>query len=80
MYRDAWLIMHNDLYVSNSLAVDKVAGGGVFVHYDNLSEKSVDILIDIDIENEGKKRKVDCILDLFYLDMKKSGVDKKNID
>ena len=80
MYRDAWLIMHNDLYVSNSLAVDKVAGGGVFVHYDNLSEKSVDILIDIDVENEGKKRKVDCILDLFYLDMKKGGVDKKNIE
>ena len=41
----------------NSLAVDKVAGGGVFVHYDNLSEKSVDILIDIDVENEGKKEK-----------------------
>ena len=49
--------MHNDLYVSNSLAADKVAGGGVFVHYDNLSEKSVDILIDIDVENEGKKKK-----------------------
>ena len=27
-----------------------------------------------------KKKKVDCILDLFYLDMKKGGVDKKNIE
>ena len=45
------------IYMFQIQAVDKVAGGGVFVHYDNLSEKSVDILIDIDIENEGKKEK-----------------------
>jgi beta-galactosidase len=56
IYRDAWLITHNEIYVTNSIAANKVAGGGVFVHYENLSEKFADVLVDLDIANEGKAK------------------------
>lgn len=65
IYRDAWLITHNDTYVTHSTAAAKVAGGGVFVHYENLTEKSVDVFVDIDIENEGKQKMAFVQLDLL---------------
>ncbi|WP_281613082.1 sugar-binding domain-containing protein [Flammeovirga sp. SubArs3] len=53
IYRDVWLITHNEVYVTHPLAVDKVAGGGVFVHFDDLTEESVKVFVDVDIANEG---------------------------
>ena len=31
--------------ITDAIEADKVAGGGVFVHYDNISEESADIFI-----------------------------------
>ena len=47
-----------DVYVSHPLAVDKIAGGGVFVHFENLSEKSVEIIVKADVVNESKSNLV----------------------
>ena len=68
IYRDAWLITHNHTYVTHPTASEKVAGGGVFVHYENLSEKSVDVFVDVDVKNEGKKKTVFVQLDLLDSD------------
>jgi beta-galactosidase len=68
IYRDAWLITHNHTYVTHPTAAEKVAGGGVFVHYENLSEKSVDVFVDVDVKNEGKKKTVFVQLDLLDSD------------
>lgn len=68
IYRDAWLITHKHTYVTHPTAVEKVAGGGVFVHYENLSEKSVDVFVDVDVKNEGKKKTVFVQLDLIDSD------------
>ncbi|MDG1667768.1 MAG: glycoside hydrolase family 2 TIM barrel-domain containing protein [Opitutae bacterium] len=64
IYRDAWLITHNTTYVTHPLAVDKVAGGGVFVHYEDLSEASARVLVDTDIANEGTAKIVHLRLEL----------------
>ncbi len=64
IYRDVWLITHNDVYVTHPLAVDKVAGGGLFVHYEDLSEKSVRVLVDTDVANDGEARDVLVHLEL----------------
>lgn len=64
IYRDAWLITHNDTYVTHPLAVDKVAGGGVFVHYEDLSEASAKVLVEIDIANESSAKTVSVDLEL----------------
>ena len=68
IYRDAWLITHNHTYVTHPTAAEKVTGGGVFVHYENLSEKSVEVFVDIDVKNEGKKKTVFVQLDLLDSD------------
>ena len=74
IYRDVWLITHNDVYVTHPLAVDKIAGGGVFVHCENLSEKSAEVFIDVDIANEGPSKKVS--LELRLEDFKETVVAK----
>ena len=64
IYRDAWLITHNDTYVTHPLAVDKVAGGGVFVHYEDLSEQSARVCINTDIANESTAKTIQLQLEL----------------
>lgn len=51
IYRDVWLIATNNIYITNPNEVNKVAGGGVFVHYENLSKKKVNIITQTDIAN-----------------------------
>ncbi|MEP3389234.1 MAG: glycoside hydrolase family 2 TIM barrel-domain containing protein [Reichenbachiella sp.] len=55
IYRDVWLLATNDLYVTNPNMTNKVAGGGLFVRYENLSEKSVEVITKTDIANDSKK-------------------------
>ena len=42
----------------------------MFVHYENLSEKSVDVFVYVDVNNEGKKKTVFVQLDLLDSDGK----------
>ena len=49
MYRDVWLIGKSPLHLTDAIESNEVAGGGVFLHYDNISEKSADVLIDVEI-------------------------------
>ena len=39
IYRDVWLIAKNKVAITDALEENKVAGGGLFVHYANISEK-----------------------------------------
>ncbi|RZO88076.1 MAG: glycoside hydrolase family 2 protein [Kiritimatiellaceae bacterium] len=64
IYRDVWLLTHNNVYVTHPLGVDQVAGGGVFVHYEEVSEKSARVLVDIDVANEGAERNVSVVVEL----------------
>ena len=58
IYRDAWLITHNKTYITHPLAANKVAGGGVFVHYEDLSEASSRVHVELDIANEDRAKTV----------------------
>lgn len=51
MYRDVWLIGTSPIHITDAVEAGKVAGGGVFLHYDNISEKSADVFCDVDVEN-----------------------------
>ena len=35
IYRDVWLIAHNNVSITDAIEANKTAGGGVFVHFDN---------------------------------------------
>lgn len=55
IYRDCWLIATDkDTYITDPNMIDKVAGGGVFVSFSNVSEQTAMIDIATDIAGVGK--------------------------
>ena len=50
MYRDVWLIGKSAVAITDAIERNQVAGGGVFIHYDNITEKSADVFIDVEVE------------------------------
>ena len=52
IYRDVWLVSTGQTYITNSNTANKVAGGGVFINYEKLSESSVDVNIKSHVANE----------------------------
>ena len=49
MYRDVWLIGKSSVAITDAIERNKVAGGGVFLHYDHISEKSADVFINVEV-------------------------------
>ena len=59
IYRDVWMIAKSPVAITDPVEAGRVAGGGVFVHFDNISDKNADVLVNTDVANSGNKsRKV----------------------
>ena len=69
IYRDVWLVSTNTVFVSNPNAVDKISGGGVFVHFDNVSGNKADVIVEVDVQNSDKLNK-DIHLEVQLIDKK----------
>ena len=54
MYRDVWLIGKSPTHITDAVERGQVAGGGVFVHYANISEQSADVFINVEVEGDGR--------------------------
>ncbi len=56
MYRDVWMIATNEVHITDAVTERHItAGGGVFLHYDNISDSQADIYVDTEIGNDGLK-------------------------
>lgn len=55
IYRDVWMIGKSSVAITDALEADKVAGGGVFVHFDNISGKKAEVYVDTEVHNSGKR-------------------------
>lgn len=55
IYRDVWLICKNQISVTDAIESNKVAGGGLFVHFDNISKNSADVYVQAEIQNKTPK-------------------------
>ena len=55
IYRDCWLIAHKDVFITDPNYENTVAGGGVFVSYDHVSEASAEVRVDVQVKNEQSK-------------------------
>ncbi|MEG1999638.1 MAG: glycoside hydrolase family 2 TIM barrel-domain containing protein, partial [Bacteroidales bacterium] len=53
IYRDCWLIACNDIYITDPNYEKEVAGGGLFVAYDKVSEASAEMLLQLHLRNDG---------------------------
>ncbi|MDR2814237.1 MAG: glycoside hydrolase family 2 [Prevotellaceae bacterium] len=55
IYRDAFLVVTSPLHITDPSYTDKVAGGGVFVQYGNVTRRQADLSVSTDVANEGDK-------------------------
>ena len=55
IYRDVWLIAKNKVAITDVNEENKVAGGGLFVHYANISEKSAEVFVNTEVRNNDNK-------------------------
>ena len=55
IYRDVWMICKNKVSITDPIEANETAGGGVFVHYDNISTKSADVFVNTELKNNGAK-------------------------
>ena len=55
VYRDVWLIAKNKVAITDALEENKVAGGGIFVHYANISDKSAEVFVNTEVRNNDSK-------------------------
>jgi beta-galactosidase len=52
IYRNVWLIVKEKLYISNAIAANKTAGGGILVQYENITPASAVLSVKIEIKND----------------------------
>lgn len=55
IYRDCWLVAHNDVFITNANYENEVAGGGLFISYADVSEKSAVVNLKAHIRNNSVK-------------------------
>ena len=55
IYRDCWLITHNNVYISDPVSENITGGGGLSIAYDHISEKSADILLSLHVKNDSTR-------------------------
>ena len=55
IYRDVWLIAKNKVAITDAPEENKVAGGGLFIHYANISEKSAEVFVNTEVRNNDSK-------------------------
>lgn len=53
IYRDCWLIETNPIHLTNPNSTQTVAGGGVFVSYDEVSEQRANVNVATEVTNES---------------------------
>lgn len=51
IYRDCWLVAHHPVYITDPHVEDEVAGGGLLVAYDRVSDESADVLLKLHMRN-----------------------------
>lgn len=52
IYRDVWLIGKSPVSITDANECGKVAGGGVFLHYADISEQSAKVFVNVDVANK----------------------------
>ena len=57
LYRNTYLIIKNDLYISDALAANKTAGGGLFITYPEVSNTKATIQVKANLVNSSSNEK-----------------------
>lgn len=52
IYRNSWLIVKEKLYITNAVAANTKAGGGLLIRYENITDKSAKIVVQTQVQND----------------------------
>lgn len=66
IYRDCWLVAHNDVFLTDPNYEDEVAGGGVFVAFGKVSEAEAEVLLKTQVRNSRNQGFTGKIEYTFY--------------
>lgn len=56
MYRDVWLIGKSPVAITDAVEAGRVAGGGVFLHYDGIKPNGdAQVFVDVEVANTSRK-------------------------
>ncbi len=53
IYRDVWMIAKSSIGITDVIDENRVARGGIFVHFDQISEKSADVYVNTEVKNKS---------------------------
>ena len=68
LYRNAWLIAKEKVYISHPVLANKVAGGGVFISYPKVSKNESVVNVKTHVVNENKVAKSVELVQTIYRD------------
>jgi beta-galactosidase len=57
IYRNVYLIVKNDLYISDAVTTNKTAGGGIFVTYPEVSDAKATVKVKVNLINDSSNEK-----------------------
>ena len=55
IYRDVWMIAKSPVAITDAIDSQTVGGGGVFVHFDKISEKSAQVYVNTEVQNDDAR-------------------------
>ena len=55
IYRDVWMIAKSPVSITDAIESQTIAGGGVFVHFDKISEKSAQVYVNTELQNKDQR-------------------------
>lgn len=53
IYRDCWMIVHNNVFITNPNYENETAGGGLFVSFGHISQSQAEIRLDAHVRNSS---------------------------
>ena len=72
LYRDATLIVKEPLHITDEMLADRVAGGGVFVTYPEVSRERAKVAVKTQVRNEGRAPATFRVTQALWRDGKKA--------
>lgn len=57
IYRDVWMISKGRTGLTDAVEANRVAGGGVFVHTESVSDRRADVVVKSEVQNKEKRNR-----------------------
>jgi len=81
IYRDVQLISTSQVYITDALEVDKVGGGGLFVHFTDISDEKAKGTVDVTVKNGSTENlKVHFVATFRLGEQVKASASVKEVD